>query len=224
MDRQQDVSLVVEACKRHLDLTKVLNNETYVSHPSLPLCVLEAVFSIGVRYETVGNVIKHYIAFAELSADEEQGISEFLSQANAMGATRFAEEALNNRHRTSSKNGILKAQAAILFAETLRDFGVERLEDKHKILDSDRFCRCIKAIPGQAISVDYFLMLLGREDLVKADRMVLRFLNEALDASVDAARAYWLLGHAADQLKSECPRLTPRLLDHSIWRYQSGRA
>jgi hypothetical protein len=59
MGLDSDAIEVAEHCERVLPLaTASLGNEFY--YQSLPLCVIDAVFSIGVRYEGVQNVIKRY--------------------------------------------------------------------------------------------------------------------------------------------------------------------
>ena len=66
-------------------------------------------------------------------------------------------------------------------------------------------------------------MLAGSDDLIKPDRMILRFLETALDRTVQVPEAQPLLASAAGALKSKHPQLTPRLLDFKIWEYQHDR-
>ncbi len=53
---------------------------------------------------------------------------------------------------------------------------------------------------------------------VKADRMVVRYVSEALGRSVDSRTAALLVGAVADQMS-----VTRTKLDHAIWRKESGR-
>jgi hypothetical protein len=80
----------------------------------------------------------------------------------------------------------------------------------------------IKDIPGQrtGISLQYFWMLAGSDDLIKPDRMVLRFLKEALQREISLNEAQSVLSATTQALKVAYPHLTPRLLDHAIWNYQ----
>jgi hypothetical protein len=51
--------------------------------------------------------------------------------------------------------------------------------------------------------------------------MVLRFLESALSRSVaDKEEAKSLMIAACQQLVAKHPHLTPRLLDHEVWKYQ----
>src|SRR5262249_43224285 len=74
------------------------------------------------------------------------------------------------------------------------------------------------------LSWNYFRMLSGSEDTVKADRMVLRFVTAALGRRVGTELASELVRGAAATLHSKYAHLTPRLLDGAIWSYQSELA
>jgi hypothetical protein len=60
-------------------------------------------------------------------------------------------------------------------------------------------------------------LLAGKQE-VKPDRMVRRFVADAIDRAVNADEAHALLSAAAELLGVQ-----PRELDHQVWRYQSGR-
>ncbi|MDO9527966.1 MAG: hypothetical protein Q7J27_02270, partial [Syntrophales bacterium] len=96
----------------------------------------------------------------------------------------------------------------------------------------------IKTIPGHrsGISLKYFFMLAGSEDLIKPDRWIKKFIEDAFTWARDEGYAtiirnkvndresQWLLSGACDELKLKYPRLTPRLLDHEIWKYQRSKS
>jgi hypothetical protein len=75
----------------------------------------------------------------------------------------------------------------------------------------------IHAVPGQGsgLSWDYFRML-STEDLVKADRMVLRFVAAAIGHAASRELASSLVRNAAMVLRAKYPQMTPRLLDGAI--------
>jgi hypothetical protein len=71
-----------------------------------------------------------------------------------------------NRQRTSSRSGILKAEAVYLFAKALLAAGINKfsdLRDRGKLTDAEMR---VKEIPGQGsgITFKYFLMLSGEDD------------------------------------------------------------
>ena len=215
-------------------------------YASLPLCAIDAVWSIGVKIEGVINVVRRYCdktgatRFRKPDAfpQEQQTTSDLLARLDALdeGPTagkergrRAAEELFGNHQRTSPTNGYLKAEAVRQFTVALRDHRLEGLEDAQKIIANqtanESFEKAIRAIPGQGsgISLAYFWMLAGDENNIKPDRMVLRFLADALDrieSGITLAEAKVFLTDAAEILRNDHPQMTPRLLDHLIWRYQ----
>jgi len=211
--------------------TASLSDEYY--YQSLPLCVIDSVYSIGVNYKSVQNVISRYCSYYGLpkiredrrlipAIKDQESISEFCEKARMVGVEIMADKIFNNRQRTSPRNGILKADAVYQFATVLREFGIKYLQDVPNAIGNDGLKRAIKNIQGQGsgLSWKYFLMLAGSDELVKPDRMVSRFLRSALNYSVSEDEAVPLVQEAAKKLKQIYPNLSPRLLDHEIWKYQ----
>ncbi|MEJ1959689.1 MAG: hypothetical protein WDM70_09960 [Nitrosomonadales bacterium] len=89
----------------------------------------------------------------------------------------MAVDVYRNRQRTSARNGILKADAVNRFAAVLRKYNIEYLQDISEALGNTALERDIRSIPGQTsgISLKYFFMLAGSDDLIKPDRMILAF-------------------------------------------------
>lgn len=231
-----DLAVVIGACRTVVgsgkSIEKVADEYTYAS---LPLCVIDSVFSIGVRYESVRNVLERYCAFAKVPRlsptrtvpprAQQQSITAFLQLASAFDAEQLAVEVFGNRQRTSTHAGLLKADAVVRFAGVLARHRIEHLQD---VLESRGLAaveRDVRSIPGQSsgLSWRYFLMLAGREDLVKPDRMILRFLERTLRRSVSPDEAQALLRTAADALTPEFPGLTARTLDNLIWAAERSR-
>ena len=227
-----EVSIIATHAKNVLPLAAAQLGDEYF-YQSLPLCVIDAVYSIGVRYEGVRNTINRYCAHFKLQRSrtpqnalppkqEQESVSEFCERAEKHGADAMAIDVFRNRQRTSPTNGILKADAAYRFAAVLRRYEIEHLQDIGAVVRSHEFEKDILAIPGQTsgISLRYFFMLSGSDDLVKPDRMIIAFLKSILGRSVSLSEAQELLAAASNQLSAAYPHLTPRLLDHEIWKYQ----
>jgi hypothetical protein len=67
-------------------------------------------------------------------------------------------------------------------------------------------------------------MLCGRDDLIKPDRMVLRWLARHAGQQVTAADARDMLAWAAKDLTDRLGRtVTPWMADHAIWRAETDR-
>lgn len=231
MSVKNDAATVADYAQRVISLKSAKLGEEYF-YQSLPLCVIDAVYSISVRYAGVQNVLVRYCNFTKQrrlragvrcpSTAQQESITAFCSRPEQADPSHMAEVVYDNRQLTSTKSGILKADAVIQFARCLQSHGVEYFQDVHRIADNTRFDDDIKNIQGQGsgISLKYFLMLAGFDNLIKPDRMVLQFLESALSRRVKVGEASPLLELACEQLKPRHEHLTPRLLDHEVWKYQ----
>ena len=231
MDSSTKAQSVADHADRVLNLKNASLGDEY-RYSSLPLCVIDAVYSIGVRYAGVTNVIARYCLSTKLrrlrdgadlpTVEKQQSMTEFCTHPQQRDPIGMANSIYRNTQRTSPRGGILKADAAFRFAKCLLDGGVEYFQDLSAIGHSIAFEKAIRSIPGQksGISLQYFWMLAGNDDLIKPDRMVIRFLETALDRSVTVDEANILLKDACGILKRNYPNMTPRLLDHEVWKHQ----
>ena len=223
---------LVESLRTTLDLSEPLNPEEY-AYQSLPLCILDAVFSINAKYESTRNVVERYCRHYRLRqvrrntlclppVEEQEPISAFVEKITNLGPEKFAGTVLANRQRTSTKSGIMKSEAALRFAQVLKLHKVEYFQDVEKIQGKEDFENAVKAIPGQrtGITVRYFYMLAGSDGFVKPDRMILGFLRDQLGERLSQDEAQRILSEASNVLKPEYPHLTTKTLDYHIWRYQ----
>lgn len=220
--------LLAEYCKTHLDFSGIEAKTDY-GYAHLPLCVIDAVFSIGVKYTAVQNTITRFCDFAgitptgTLPPTEQLSISDFLLLHESNGTHGMTREVYQNRQRTSTRNGILKADAVYRFAKILAQFGAETLADVPRIHRFPDFETEIKKLPGQrsGVSLQYFYMLTGDEHTIKPDRMIARFIERATDQRYNSDTMTGLLLETCHLLQREYPFLTPRTLDHLIWAYQT---
>jgi len=203
-------------------------------YSNLTSCILAAVFSINARYKVVIATLKRYRAFYDLpppgvpqvpTGIGEPSVSEFISQIEARGVEDFAANVLHNRMRTSSKGGVLKAQAALDFARVLQCYGIEEISQVltcPKLADLEL---ALRRVHGQSsgISTDYFMMNVGDTNRVKVDRWVIGFLKDALSrSSVSQAEAQLLFRAVCPELATEYPGITPRALDLAVWEWKSN--
>lgn len=228
-----EVARLVESCERLFALDTVKLSKSYY-YASLPLCVIDAVFSIGVRYAGVQNTVRRYCRYFSLREyDLERNISgdthtvpELIRNIETIGVRQCADSVFQNHQRTSSRNGILKVDAVLRFAKVLQRYGVETFADLRNNKLTTEAEREIKAIPGQSsgLALQYFYMLSGEDDLAKPDRHVLRFLEQCTGEKPSMATAQKLLSQAVKLLKANYPDLTVRLLDYTIWDYMAHGA
>lgn len=228
----KDISAIADYCKATLDLAAAKLPDEYYYH-SLPHCVVDAVFSIGVRYTSTRNTVHRFCDYYKLPIysrpllpeSEQISINRFLELINDFTPDELADTVFQNRQRTSVRNGILKAQAVKMWAVLLMNHGVNYLQDVIKIVENKDFEKEIARIPGQqsGLSTRYFNMLSGSDNFIKPDRMIRRFLASVIDSKYNIQETHDVIIGTYQVLKREYPLLTPRLLDYQIWSYQRNK-
>jgi hypothetical protein len=194
----------------------------------LALCVIDSVQSTGVNYTSVGRVLDRYRAYRREQGGEPatDGTAELLATFDELGGPDPWASRIGTRNRTSTRGGILKAGAIrdvarVLTAEEITTAaGLRAAADDEVRLEQVRKAWC--AVKGQrsGITWRYVLMLAGVPG-VKPDRMICRFVADALDVprrSVGSEFAAEIVTAAAPGLD-----MSPTALDHAIWRFQRGR-
>lgn len=228
-----EVSKIAIFCEEKLELNKTQIIEEY-NYQSLPLCVIDSIFSIGVKYESVKNVIKNVGDFLNIKThnktinefplkSDQISVSEFRNHLSNLNFEELSTKIFKNKQRTSTKNGILKSEAVIKFLDVLIKYNVEFYEDVQVIFENKSFEKEIQKIPGQAsgISLKYFFMLAGNDNMIKPDRMIVRFLSSILNRDVKTEECLPLLLNVTSKLNKEgYIKLTPKILDNKIWVYQ----
>jgi hypothetical protein len=224
---------------RHLESNALLASPpTFVDYhyySALPLCVIAAVFSIGVKFKGVQNTIARFCQdvgwppfrdpTSQLKPDTPT-IGDFVNLLAHWTSDELAGRVFRNRQRTSSKNGILKAEAVRLFSQALVAEGIETFLDATDNARMERAESAVRRIPGQAsgVSFAFFWMLAGSDNHVKPDRMIQRFVENALASKpVSRFEAANLVRETAGCLAA-INGMTPRQLDYIIWNFESARA
>lgn len=226
------ISKVAKYCIDNIDFEERDEANDYY-YSSMPFCVIDSVFSIGVRYEGVINVIERFCEYYEISQrakrkhtipkkSEQISTTAFLKLFGNKTPKFLADNVFQNKQRTSTNNGILKSEAVLRFLKILKDFQAESYQDIPKLVTNEYFEACIKNIPGQrsGISLKYFFMLAGTDDLIKPDRMVIRFLKTATGQTFTLNQCQHVLAAVTKELNKKKYTLTPKLLDNFIWNYQ----
>ena len=198
---------------------------------SLSYCVIDAVWSIGATYSTVVAPLVHRVA------DHNQDPAPLIESAYPLPDDPLPLEALldrypstqhlcevTNRQRTSPRGGILKAEATLRYATILLDHGATDLTQTRALLDDALWAADLDAalvtVSGEGsygVRRRYLWMLCGRDDVVKPDRMVLRWLKEK-GLNLDPGTARTVLCELAAEVTRQLGRpVTPWMVDHAIW-------
>jgi hypothetical protein len=198
-------------------------------YPALALCVLDSIYSTGNRYTAVVRMLDSYrgLRSAEGADASADGPSDLVAVGERWGgAEGFAERTGYRWRAWANQSAPLKAAVALEAAALLDAHGLRTVDDVRAALtdpdDQERseVKRWWLRLPGQrsGITWGYFLMLAGVPG-VKADRMVVRYTGRALGRTVSSTEAAALVGAMADELG-----VSRTLLDHAIWRLESGRS
>jgi len=227
-----EIQNITEHCSQVLDLNNARLHDEYF-YQSLSLCIIDSVYSIRARYETVRQVVIRYCNHFNLRRirenrahippiESQESIVLFLQKIQEYGIEAFASDIFRNRQRTSTRNGILKSEAVFRFARVLERYHVNYFQNVADVIEDIDFENEIRQIPGQrsGITLKYFFMLSGSDNLIKPDTMILRFLSNILVRPVTSHEAQTCLTEVTDGLRVLYPHITPRLLDQTIWVYQ----
>jgi hypothetical protein len=200
---------------------------------SLSTCVLDAVWSLGSRYDAVVvPIVRSALSDLEPAAFLTRGTVERDPYPLTRLRDRFPDEsalvASTNAQRTSSRGGITKAAAVLEHADMLLSHGVNDLLDVQALMrDCPRLEAVnadLRSVPGEGqhgIRRAYLWMLCGDDDNVKPDRRVMRWLH-CRSGTTDPSEAARLLRCVARRLNEGfpgrwgCP-VTPWMVDHAIW-------
>lgn len=188
-----DVDLLMRHIEATIDLAEAAKGPPSY-WVSLPLCVIDAVWSIQAKYETqVVPLIRRFCRSNIPKWEEDTKckpthdlgptLSEFCDVLEARLKNGYTYETLfDNCQRTSSRSGILKAEAVHRFAKALLASGIKKFSDTRDRSKVEQAEKKVREIPGQGsgITFTYFLMLAGNDDYVKSDTHIRRFVSDAL--------------------------------------------
>jgi hypothetical protein len=218
------VRLLAARCRAVLgDLTLLLKPRGYPG--SLALCVLDAIWSMGIRYTAVEHVIGRYQEHRRgQGADPEQdSLADLLATIDRAGSGEGLAELLGNHQLTANRNGVLKAEAVAIAARTLARQAINQPEDLRAAIGGDRGVEVEagwRVVPGQRPGISWaYLLLLTGVPRVKPDRMIRRFVADAVQVDdIDPEDAAQLVA----AVQQATPGSSLIALDHAIWRYQRG--
>ncbi|WP_343212987.1 hypothetical protein [Gordonia sp. JH63] len=131
---------------------------------------------------------------------------------------------VTNRQRTSTRGGIVKAEAVLRYAQILASYQVETLDDGMALLSRSKDLQVVDDalanVPGDGqfgVRRGYLWMLIGDDEKIKPDRMVLRWLSR-IGFDVDPLQAKTLILDAVARVSGELGRdVTAWEIDHAMW-------
>ncbi|MCU1695836.1 MAG: hypothetical protein JWR34_1899 [Mycobacterium sp.] len=201
---------------------------------SLSLCIVDAVWSIGAHYDNVVVPLVRNLA-TEFGVEQPTVPMSEPIGADPLPLTRLADLSVDelirstNLQNTSTRGGIRKADAVLRHIHVLCAHEITGLADAIAVFgDEKRFAavnKDLRAIPGEgahAVRRDYLWMLIGQDDLIKPDRMVLRWFKK-YGVVVDPAGARDLIAALVPAVSARLKRnVTAWEIDHALWSAGRG--
>lgn len=200
-------------------------------YADISVALVDAVYSIRARYAAVERVVSAYAAASESSAAgleacgtsgwNDTGLTKLTESAAGLSGPVLADVLFGgNRSRTG---GRLKADVCVEAAVRLLSAGIVHADDLRQRTASPDVRRAWTGTPGLGwVTWQYFCSLNGI-DAFKPDVMLMRFTSRTLRRHVSAVETDQLLARVLRRLQSDQPALSARALDHTLWRFESGR-
>lgn len=183
-----------------------------VWHGQAELALLDAVLSISARYGGEGTGVRRAVK-AYRDREGATGADDLTVLAGF--APEELADVLGNRQRVSGRS---KAEAVVEAACNFTRLTPPVVHADDLRPEKDEHRRAYTGVHGLGKQTwHYFCMLLGKPD-VKADRWIIRFVDEALGRPTTAAEAHALVHAAAERLDR-----SPTDVDHAIWHTMSRR-
>ena len=218
--------LVHQVCSQINIRDAELGDEFFPAH--LPIALIDALLTPQLRYyQQVVPIVERYCAYFNLRrvrldrtklplVDEQETLSDLISHYKVLGTDGFQDVIVQSRY-CSPGTKVLKSENIKRAAIELRRIGIETLQDIQRTAADEIKC-VLKPLAGIGDrTIHMFLMYSGRDEYVKGDVHVIRFVAQALsEPRVTAEKAERLVQSAAKTLG-----IAPRLLDFEIWKYGS---
>ena len=225
-------------------------NITPDGYPAAPgLALVDAIFSANSRYEAVINVIRRLKTRFDINDGEEFTVNDLFTRLSGELAgvdKNDAEEHLLAifGNATYSTKGLRKATQVIIIGNALLNlpelhadlpFALDTHSDWERIgamqIDQrigylDRLEQVLTSHRGMGPATFRYLLLLNGIQVVKPDRMILRFLSRVLnrpEALIRPREAAELVESATSVLQSEGYPFSVISADHVLWQVESGR-
>ncbi len=217
---------MTENALKLLDYIKNKIGIRYSSMPnyyqSIPICILDDIYSLQSKYETITfPTIKRYADYF-LNGDlytANYSIDDFIGDLEREGLTFIMMNVLNNRQFVGGRR---KIDVCYDVAKKLQKLGIQTFDDFNNYADKEYLTFNLRQIKGVGdAAVAYLFMLIGDDNRVKPDIHIHHCIFDAIGHDVSNDECQTLFKEVSDQIIEEMPFATPRFLDGLVWKYYS---
>lgn len=203
---------------QRIDLTQTEN----YNYPSLPICLIDCVYSLRAKYVVVTSpIVERYKEFVKQQGLdlENDTISKFLENIECTGGIqKFGHEILKSQSKLGGSAKIPKEQVVYKIAEYLRTLKVETMQDFQNFENQELLSVVLFGVRGfKTAGVNYLFMLCGDSDRCKPDTHVHHAIKDACNQDVSDEECQEVFADAVTILRKNYPTLTVRQLDGIIW-------
>lgn len=218
-------SQFIEYCKQNLDLEE---SESYNYH-SLSICIIDCIYSLRVRYESVTTEIVKRYADCYMNGDKNapgDTVSMLIQHIEeAGGPKKFADDIIDDHHKLGGKSNIPKEEVCYQLAKYLQYLHIDTIGDFRNFESPELLEIVIRAVKGIGdAGVNYLFMLAGDQNRCKPDVHIHHCIRDSCGSDISNEECQQLFTEAVHLLNEQYPNLTVRRLDGIIWRkYQSSK-
>lgn len=220
---EKEINKFVNYCKEYLNLESI---ESQPDYGSLPLCIIDTIFSLRAKYQLVINVTQRYADnFLENQNRFASGhtISDFVTSYETCNDPQdFTNNYIGRNNQIA---GRLKIIPCYELAKKLQKLGIETIEDFQKYQKENEDClecliRSVKGFGPQA--TNYLFMLSGDSSRVKVDTHINHCMRDVFKRELTNDEVQELFKEVVKILKKDYPSLTVSRLDHAVWLLYSN--
>lgn len=227
MITQEQMSQFARFCEERFDLHTIAKH----TFQSLPICIIECIYSLRANYTSTTNVVQRYAdkcMGGDISSNADT-ISNFITQIdNNYGGPQgsagnlFESQAkfghgITPKHNAS--NLTLKSEVCYNLARKFQEHNINNITDFRSANpdDIERYMREVKWVGDAA--VNYLFMLAGDPTRVKPDVHIHHCVRDCFGYDLSNQDIQVLFTDTVHELQSCYSTLTVRNLDSVIWNY-----
>ena len=208
-----------ESFIRYCENVFCFENEQIENYQSLPICIIECVYSLRARYDEVTIPIVERYASYYLNGNKYSSsdtISKFLNNLEKDGLRFFADNVVRNNQYSGRTP---KVDVCYKLAQYLKCLHIETIDDFQKFQSQELLNIVVQSVKGIGYAgANYLFMLAGDESRCKPDVHIHRCIVNACGSDVSDEECQTIFTEAVDILSKQYPYLTVRKLDRIIWQ------
>lgn len=190
---------------------------------SLPVCILDDIFSLQSHYENITFPTVKRFADYFLDGDlytDKYLVDDFINDLEKEGLDNVRINVLKNSQKVGGRR---KIDVCYDVAKAMKRIGIQTMADFDSYNDKDYLTFVLHSIKGVGdAAVDYLFMMAGDNNRVKPDIHIHHCIKDAIGHDVSNDECQRLFREVSNSLIEKMPFATPRFLDGLVWNYYSN--